>query len=119
VAGDGRSGVAEPVGSRGRDVEEKDLAIGWTERVAAALEVPPMSGEQLEAVLKLAGDVAHGTAQRSFAPLTTFLAGLYAARCEDGTEALEVVRDLVGGVLREQAPAGGPASSAGVESERK
>jgi len=75
--------------------------------------VPPMTAGQVDAVLALAGDVAHGTGQRSWAPLTAFLAGLYAARCEDAAEAIQTVRDLVGGLSHDDEAAGSPASSAG------
>jgi hypothetical protein len=85
-------------------VVEQDLAVRWTEQVAAALGVSAMSAVEVETVLALAGDVAHGTGQRSWAPLTAFLAGLYAAGHGDGAEALQAVRDLVGDLLREQVP---------------
>lgn len=97
-------------------MEEMDLAIEWTGRVAGALGVPTMSSGQVEAVLALAGGVAHGTGKRSFAPLTTFLAGFYVARQENDTDLLQVVRDLVERLLEEEA--GGvdtPADSAGVD----
>jgi hypothetical protein len=106
-------------GSGGDDVAEQDLAVGWTKRVAAELDVPPMSAGDIETVLGLAGDVAHGTGQRSWAPLTAFLAGLYAAQYEDGERALQAVRDVVGGLLNEQVPGSDLSGSAGAESERR
>ncbi len=67
---------------------------------------------QVDAVLALAGDVAHGTGQRSWAPLTAFLAGRYAASREDAAEAIQAVRGLVGGLLDDHERAGSSASSA-------
>ena len=49
------------------------------EAVAEELGVPPLDGKEIDAVLDLAGAAAHGTGNRTAAPLTCFLAGLAAA----------------------------------------
>jgi hypothetical protein len=79
--------------------DQTDPAIAWTQQVANALEVQSMSLQDIEDVLALAGEVAHGTSQRSLAPLTTFLAGLYAAKCSPNTEPLTNVRNIVARIL--------------------
>lgn len=66
------------------------------EAVARELGVPPLHEEEIDAVLDLAGAAAHGTGDRTAAPLCCFLAGLVAGT-ERG-EALERVRAFVGEV---------------------
>lgn len=51
----------------------------WPDRVAKALGLAALTDEQVEAVLDLARDVAHGT-ERRYAPLTTYLAGMAVGR---------------------------------------
>lgn len=97
---------------------ELDQQIGWTDRVAQALGLGALGAGQVEAVLALAGEVAHGTGQRSFAPLTAFLAGLYTARHEADTEALEEVRGVVARLLGQQMAGGGAVNSDGARNER-
>jgi hypothetical protein len=46
----------------------------WLNRYAAALGVPPLDAEEVDAVLDLARVVAHGT-ERKNAPLAAWLAG--------------------------------------------
>lgn len=50
---------------------------GWLERYAEMLGVAPLTEDEVAALLDLARDVAHG-AERRFAPLSTFLAGVAA-----------------------------------------
>jgi hypothetical protein len=50
----------------------------WPERYSAALELD-LSEDEIEAILDLARDVAHGT-ERRFAPLSAYLAGKYVTR---------------------------------------
>ena len=47
----------------------------WIETFAAALDVQPLSPEEVGAVLKLARDVAHAV-ERKLAPLSTYLLGV-------------------------------------------
>lgn len=51
----------------------------WIEHLAESLGEEPISPEELGAVLKLARDVAHGV-ERKLAPVSTYLAGVYAGR---------------------------------------
>jgi hypothetical protein len=74
----------------------------WLDRLADALEVPRISGEELGAVLKLARDVAHGV-ERRFAPVSAYLVGVAvgmrtangATREDAFHEAAAATRDLV------------------------
>jgi hypothetical protein len=65
----------------------------WPDRVAAALGVEALSDGQVQTVLDLARDVAHGT-ERRFAPLTTFLAGVAVGSGASGLdEAVAIIAD--------------------------
>lgn len=66
---------------------------GWLERYAEALGVPPLTEDEVGALLDLARDVAHG-AERRFAPLSTFLAGV-AAGAGDPADRAEAIRRAV------------------------
>ena len=74
----------------------------WLNGLAEALGVPTIEPGEMGAVLKLAGEVAHGV-ERKLAPASTFLAGLYvAARSGEGVpthrsldRVLEVARSLM------------------------
>lgn len=46
----------------------------WLDRFATALGVPPLDTAEVDAILDLAREVAHGT-ERKNAPLATWLAG--------------------------------------------
>jgi len=61
------------------------------ETVARTLGVPPLDEREIDAVLTLAGAAAHGTGDRTAAPLTCFLAGL-ATGSAGRAETLERVR---------------------------
>lgn len=73
----------------------------WPERYRAALELE-LSDAEVDVILDLARDVAHGT-ERRFAPLSAYLAGKYVTRrvAEGATaetavhEAQEVVSRLL------------------------
>jgi len=55
--------------------ERSDLV----ERLAEYVGVPPLTEAEIDSVLALAGAAAHGTGDRTNAPLASFLAGLAAA----------------------------------------
>lgn len=57
------------------------------EAVARELGVPALDETEVDAVLSLAGAAAHGTGDRTAAPLTCYLAGL--AACD--TDRVEVL----------------------------
>ena len=75
----------------------------WPERYGAALEVD-LSEEEIDAILDLARDVAHGT-ERRFAPLSTYLTGKYVARrVAEGAasnDAVHEAQEVVGRLLNE------------------
>jgi Domain of unknown function (DUF6457) len=74
----------------------------WPERYSNALGVD-LSDDEVDTILDLARDVAHGT-ERRFAPLSSYLAGKFVARrIKEGAtaehavhEAQEVVGRLLG-----------------------
>jgi hypothetical protein len=63
-----------------------------TDALAAHIGTPPLTPGEIESVLDLAGAVAHGTGDRTTAPLASFLAGIAAATTGDRASALEDVR---------------------------
>lgn len=58
--------------------------------VAHDLDVAPLDDDEIDAVLELAGAAAHGTGDRTAAPLCCFLAGMAAGA--DRVETLKRVR---------------------------
>ena len=75
--------------------------MDWPERYSAALELE-LTDEEIDTILDLARDVAHGT-ERRFAPLSTYLTGRYVTRrqAQGATvdEALGEARAKVGKLL--------------------
>ena len=69
-----------------------DLIDGLAKHVG----VPPLTPTEIESVLALAGVAAHGTGDRTAAPLASFLAGLAAAKAGDRSAALDDVRRHAG-----------------------
>jgi hypothetical protein len=65
----------------------------WTGTVGRALDVPPEKID-VNAVLDLARDVAHGVA-RPAAPLTAYLVGVAVGQGKDPAEAVAAVRTLI------------------------
>lgn len=51
------------------------MSDAWMRTAAERLDVPELGEHEVETILDLARDVAHGT-ERRFAPLTAFLVGL-------------------------------------------
>ena len=54
--------------------------------------VPPLTPTEIESVLTLAAVAAHGTGDRTTAPLASFLAGLAAAKADDRAASLDDIR---------------------------
>ncbi len=75
----------------------------WLRRYAEELGEEPLSRDEVVTLLDLARDVAHGT-ERRFAPVSAFLAGLYAARRDDRTAGLDEAARAARHLLE---PAGG------------
>lgn len=64
----------------------------WLARYSTALGLD-LSDDEVDAILDLARDVAHGT-ERRFAPLSAYLAGKYVTRrVTEGTTGEEAVRE--------------------------
>ena len=71
------------------------MAAGRDELISALAEsvgTPPLTPGEIESVLALAAVTAHGTGDRTTAPLASFLAGIAAARAEDRTAVLDEIR---------------------------
>ena len=67
----------------------------WLDELADALGVARVEPEEMGAVLKLAREVAHGV-ERKLAPLSTFVAGVYAAgAASSGVSRAEALRRAV------------------------
>lgn len=64
------------------------------EGLAEQSGVPPLTAGEVESILALAAVAAHGTGDRTSAPLVSFLAGLSAAGADDRTQALDTFRRL-------------------------
>lgn len=71
------------------------------EALANELDVDPLDDGEVDAVLELAGAAAHGTGDRTAAPLACFLAGI-AAGAADRLETLERVRAHVTAVTADR-----------------
>lgn len=69
-------------------MERIDLIDALAEHVGTA----PLTDDEIEGCLALAGAAAHGTGNRTAAPLATFLAGIAAARSGDRMATLDDVR---------------------------
>jgi Domain of unknown function (DUF6457) len=72
------------------------------EGLANQLGLQPLTQAEIEAVLALAAAAAHGTGDRTSAPLASFLAGVAAASAEDRTEVLDRVRQQTGAITGPQ-----------------
>lgn len=60
--------------------------------LAARIGTSPLTAGEIESVLTLAGVVAHGTGDRTTAPLASFLAGIAAANAPDRVATLDEIR---------------------------
>ncbi len=65
-----------------------DLVYALAEHVG----VTPLTPAEIESVLALAAVAAHGTGDRTTAPLASYLAGLAAAKADNRIEALNDIR---------------------------
>jgi Domain of unknown function (DUF6457) len=60
--------------------------------LASHVGTTPLTESEIEACLALAAVVAHGTGDRTAAPLASFLGGMAAARSDDRVAALDELR---------------------------
>jgi hypothetical protein len=65
-----------------------DLVDALAEHIGAT----PLTPAEIESVLALAAGAAHGTGDRTTAPLASYLAGLAAAKADNRIEALNDIR---------------------------
>ena len=72
-----------------------DARRNLVDALAQQLGVPSLSPGETEAVLALAAIAAHGTGDRTAAPLVSFLAGMGAAQSQDRIGVLDEVRRSV------------------------
>ena len=68
-----------------------DLIDGLAKHVG----VPPLTSDEIESLLALAGAAAHGTGDRTSAPLVSFLAGVAAGSAGDRIAVLDDARRTV------------------------
>ena len=64
--------------------------------------VPPLTAGESESILALAAVAAHGTGDRTSAPLVSFLAGLAAANADDRAQSLDAFRRLTAELAPDQ-----------------
>ena len=69
--------------------------------LAGELGVEPLSRDEIESLLSLAGAAAHGTGDRTSAPLVTFLAGMAAATADDRGAVIERLHARTGEIAPE------------------
>jgi Domain of unknown function (DUF6457) len=71
----------------------EDARGNLIDRLAEQIGAPPLTQEEVDAVLELAAQAAHGTGDRTSAPLASFLAGIAAAGSNDRVAVIVRLRD--------------------------
>lgn len=69
-----------------------DARSNLVDGLAEHIDVPALTSAEVESVLALAAVAAHGTGDRTAAPLASFLAGMKAAGAQDRVAVLDDVR---------------------------
>lgn len=69
-----------------------DTRSHLVDALAQHVGVAPLTPAEIESILALAAVAAHGTSDRTTAPLASYLAGLAAAKADDRLEALNDIR---------------------------
>jgi Domain of unknown function (DUF6457) len=69
-----------------------DTRSNLIDALAEHIGTTPLTPAEIESVLALAAVAAHGTGDRTTAPLASYLAGLAAAKADNRIEALNDVR---------------------------
>ena len=69
-----------------------DTRSDLVDALAEHIGVAPPTPAEIESVLALAAVAAHGTGDRTTAPLASYLAGLAAAKADNRIEALNDIR---------------------------
>lgn len=70
------------------------------DQLAEQIGAPPLNQDEVDAILELAAQAAHGTGDRTSAPLASFLAGISAASADDRVAAINRLRDHAAKVAR-------------------
>jgi len=86
-----------------------DARADLIDGLAQHLGVSPLTATEIESVLALAAVVAHGTGDRTSAPLTCFLAGLAAATARDRAASLDDTRRFAADLASRLGPTTKPA----------
>lgn len=71
---------------------DNDARTKLIDELASQAGVPALSNEECEAILALAAVAAHGTGDRTSAPLASYIAGLAAAKAPDRRQSLDDIR---------------------------
>jgi Domain of unknown function (DUF6457) len=71
---------------------------GLIEALAKQLGLSPLTPTEIDSVLSLAAVAAHGTGDRTSAPLVSFLAGQAAAGTQDRIDVLDRARQQTGSI---------------------
>jgi hypothetical protein len=69
-----------------------DRRTELVDALAERVGTPPLTEAEIESVLALAAVAAHGSGDRTAAPLVSFLAGIAAAGSEDRAATLDELR---------------------------
>ena len=69
-----------------------DSRANLIDGLAEYVGVAPLTPTEIESVLSLAAVAAHGTGDRTTAPLASFIAGIAAAKADDRSASLDEVR---------------------------
>ena len=69
-----------------------DARAELIDALAERIGTSPLTAGEIESVLALAAVVAHGTGDRTTAPLASFLAGIAAANAPDRVASLDEIR---------------------------
>ena len=72
-----------------------DARTDLIDALAEDIGVAPLTPAEIESLLSLAGAAAHGTGDRTTAPLASFLAGLAAAGSQDRAASIAETRRRV------------------------
>jgi hypothetical protein len=70
-------------------------------RLAEQAALPPLTDAEIDGVLSLAGSAAHGTGDRTSAPIACFLAGLAAAGFDSRDACLAAFRERTAAIAPE------------------
>lgn len=81
--------------SEAKGAEMGDAGAELVGEFANRVGVPPLTSAEIESVLALASAAAHGTGDRTSAPLVSFLAGIAVANAGDRVAALAEARRTV------------------------